>query len=896
MTDRPRLPRRPSRAAAFLLGAILPPRAREEILGDLAEECAERDGGAVTSWCWCWWQVVRSLPWAVRLRLSPDRQYAEPTPNRQWAMARWMQDLRYAFRSLRKSGAMTLTAMTTVALGIGATALVFSIVDGLVLHPFPYPEPDRLITVGTVYPKLGGELQFWENLSPAEYLDIAHQSRTLDRVVAWDMGNRQVTVGQSTENLFSAFWWGNAFPTLGVQPEVGRGFTPDEITRGDRVAVLSHRAWVTRFGGDRGLVGGRILVNGDPYTLVGIMPPKALVYGTDLWIPMTVSPEVFPRQRRQFQVMARIASRATMSQVEAEMETIARRTEAEYGGEMKEYAGWQLVPKTWTDANVRTFRTAALVLTGAVAFVLLLVCANVGSLLLARAAGRRREMAVRTALGASRARILRQLLTESVALAVAGGALGVAGAVVGIRAVNRVLASVTLPLPGNVELNARVLAFTATVSVAAGILFGLIPALHASKTDLQGALSSEQRTSTTARGRLRLQRVFVTVEVALALVLLAGGGLLVNSFLRMNAVDPGFTPDGMLTMRLTLARERYPQDRVEPFFRELVDRASALAGVSSAAVASQIPPNLFSRQEFSIQGAPLAAEGQLPSAFATLVSPGYFAALGMHLLRGRTLLDRDAPDAPFVVVVNDVVANRYFPGQDAIGQRLKVGPPDAQTPWFEVVGVVRATQNRGLDAPAEPEIFASTRQLAGAWNQLFLVLRTSGDPRAALPAVRRLVRDMDPEQPVYAIRTMNEAYAAAALQRRVATMALSSFAVFALLLAAVGIYAVVAYGVGQRTREIGLRIALGAGTGEVLGLVVRQALVPVVIGGIIGFAGALAVGRVLSGLLFQVSATDPLTLTMVVALLAGVGLLASFLPARRASHLDPVAALSVDVG
>jgi putative ABC transport system permease protein len=894
MTRLSRTPSRAPRVAALLLAALLPPRAREEVLGDLAEELAGRDAGPLASWCWYWSQVVRSLPWAVRLRLPARPRKPDSYGRLDWTMARWMQDLRFAFRSLRKSGTVTLTAAATVALGIGVTALVFSIVDGMVLNPFPYPEPGRLITLGTVYPKLGGELQFWENLSPAEYLDIARQSRTLDRVVAWDMGNRQVTVGQSTENLFSAFWWGNAFPTLGVRPELGRGFTPDEITRGDRVAVLSHRAWITRFGGDPGLVGGRILVNGEPYTLVGIMPPKTLVYGTDLWIPMTVGPDVYPRQRRQFQVMARAASGATMTQVQAEMETIARRTEAEYGAAMKEYEGWRIVPASWTDANVRTFRGAALVLMGAVGFVLLLVCANVGSLLLARASGRRREMAVRTALGASRARILRQLLTESVVLAVSGGALGIGVAVLGIRAVNRVLASVALPFPGTVELNARVLAFTAIASVMAGILFGLVPALHASKTDLQGALNADQRTTTTSGARLRLQRAFVTVEVALALVLLVGGGLLINSFLRMNAVDPGFQPDGLLTMRLTLARERYPQARIEPFFRELVERTSAIPGAAAAAVASQIPPNLFTRREFSIQGAAPAEAGQLPSAFATLVSPGYFGAMGMQLLRGRTLLERDGPDAPFVAVVNDVVANRFFPDQDPIGQRLKIGPPTAEAPWFEVVGVVRATQNRGLDAPPEPEIFASTRQLAGAWNQLFLVLRAKGDPRAVLPAVRTAVRDMDPEQPVYAVRTMNEAYARAALQRRVATVALSAFAAFALLLAAVGIYAVVAYGVGQRTREIGLRIALGADTAEVLGLVVRQALVPVVLGGMIGFAGALALGRVLSGLLFGVSATDPLTLSAVVMLLGAVGLVASLLPARRASRLDPVAALSVD--
>jgi predicted permease len=882
------------RVAERLLALALPPRARTAVLGDLAEEFAGRDGGPFRSWLWYWGQVAWSLPAALRLRVAPPWSPRSPV-RKESTMSTWIQDLRYAFRSLRRSGAMTATVVATLALGIGATATVFSVVDGLVLHPFPYPEPDRLITLGTIYPSLDGELRFIENLSPAEYLDIVHQSRTLEGVVAWDMGNRQVTVGESTENLFSAFWWGNAFPTLGVRPFVGRGFTPEEIERGERVAVLSYRTWRSRFGGNRDLVGRRILVNGNPYTLVGVMPPKTLVYGTDLWIPMPIAPEAYPRQRRQFQVVARIAPGVSMPQVAAEMNTIARRTETEYGEAMKEYAGWRIVPHTWTEANVRTYRTAALVLMGAVGFVLLLVCTNVGGLLVSRATGRRREVAVRTALGASRIRILRQLLTESVALGVAGGLLGVGVAIVSVHAIDAVLSAAALPFPGNVELNARVLAFTAVTSVVTGMLFGLAPALHALPADLRGVLNADARTATGGRSRLRLQRAFVALEVALALVLLVGSALLVNSLVRMHAVDPGFRPDGMLTMRLTLARTRYPHERVEPFFRELVSRTTSLPGVSAAAVASQLPPFLFSRRQFVIQGS--VPEGdQLPTAFATLVSPDYFSAMGMHLLRGRTLTERDRADAPFVAVVNDVFAMRYLSGSDPIGRRLRVGDQQSGGPWFEVVGVVRATQNRGLDAPPEPEIFASTRQLAGAWNQLYLALRTTGDPRATLPAVRDLVHEMDPQQPVYAVRTMNEAYAAAALQRRVATIALSVFALFALLLAAVGIYAVVAYGVGRRTREIGLRMALGADAGQVLGLMVRQALLPVALGGLAGLVGAVLLGRVLAGLLFQVSATDPLTLISVVVLFAVVSVLASVIPARRASRLDPMEALADESG
>ncbi|MEJ2185864.1 MAG: ABC transporter permease [Gemmatimonadota bacterium] len=885
---------RPPRLAVFVLGRVLPARERDTVLGDLTEEHASLGAGPVWSWLWFWLQVLWSLPWAVRLRVSAGSAAAAPKRQKERGMRTLMKDLRYALRSLRKNGALALTVLATVSLGIGATAVVFSVVDGMVLHPFPFPEPDRLVTLGTVYPKLGGELQFWENLSPAEYLDIREQSRTLERVVAWDMGNRQVMVGESTENLFSAFWWGDAFPTLGVAPELGRGFTQEEIRRGERVAVLSHRAWVTRFGADRDLVGGRILVNGEPYTLVGVMPPGTLIYGTDLWIPMPVGPEAYPRQRRQFQVMARMAPGVTMPQVQSEMETIARRTEAEYGAAMKEYAGWRIVPATWTAANVRTFRTAALVLLGAVAFVLLLVCANIASLLLSRGASRRREVAVRTALGASRPRILRQFLTESVVLGLGGGVAGIGLAVLGVRAVNGVLAAAALPIPGNVVLNGRVLAFTTAAAVVAGILVGLVPALHASKPDLRDVLSADARSTTASRSRLRLQRVFVTLEVALAVVLLMGGGLLVNSFLRMNAVDPGFRPDHMLTMRLTLAGERYSHDQVAPFFRELVERTAAIPGVSSAAVASQIPPRLFTRRPFAIEGAEPVEEGRLPTAFTTLVSPGYFSALGMSLLRGRVLTEHDGPDAPLAVVINDVAADRYFPGQDPIGRRLRTGGPNG--PWFQVVGVVRATRNRGLDVPPEPELFASTSQLPGAWNQLFLVLRTQGDPRAVLPAVRQQVRQLDPQQPVYMVRTMKESYAAASLQRRVATVALSLFAGFALLLAAVGIYAVVAYGVGQRTREIGLRMALGAGHGQVLRLVVRQALVPVAIGVAAGSVGALALSRVLSGLLFHVSAEDPLTLAAVLLLFGSVGFLASYMPARRASKLDPVTALSSEQG
>ncbi|HKG90903.1 MAG TPA: ABC transporter permease, partial [Gemmatimonadaceae bacterium] len=801
-------------------------------------------------------------------------------------------DLRYAVRTLRRNLAFAALTAATLALGIGAATIVYSVVDGVVLDPFPYPEPGRLVGVGPEYPRLGRELSFWEVISPAEYLDIRAQSRTLERVVAWDMGNRQIA-GESDapERVFSAFWYGDAFPTLGVAPALGRGFSAQEVERGERVAVISHRLWLRRFGGDPGMVGRAVSVNGDPYTVVGVMPPRTLVYGTDLWLPMWATPEQVPRDARQFQVLGRLRAGATLAQANAELATIARRVEQAHGAEFKEYAGWRLVGRTWTDINVSMLRPAALVLLGAVGFVLLLVCVNVASLLLARSAGRRREVAVRSALGASRGRVVRQLLTESVVLALLGGALGAALALWGTTALAAFLQTLPLPIPGDVRLNPRVLAVAAGITVAAGILFGLAPALEVTRPDVQGALKSDGGGSIGSARRHRMQRVFVGVEVALALVLLAGGGLLVRSFLRLQRVDAGFDARGVLTMRLTLPREKYAPAAIAPFFQQLAERVGAVPGVRAVAFGSQFAPMTFQRAQLEIEGRDAAREGQLPVAFLTQTSDGYFRALGVPLRRGRVPDERDGDQAPPVAVINEEAARRLFPGQEPIGRRLRTSKTGR---WFEVVGVVGTTRNAGLDRPPQPEVFSSVRQALGQNNQLFLLVRAdpaAGDPRRLLPLVRREVRALDPDQPVYAVQTVEEAFATAAGPRRAATLTLTLFGLFALALAAVGIYGVVSYAVSERTREIGVRIALGARAGQVRRLMVRQAMLPVALGAAAGSAGAVALGRAMGGILFEVRGSDPLTLGSAVALLGAVALAASYLPARRASRLDPVAAL-----
>ncbi len=794
-------------------------------------------------------------------------------------------------RTVRRTPVFTALIVATLAVGIGATTLVFSIADGLVLNPFPYPEPNRLVGVGAAYPKLNAELDFWEILSPPEFLDIASQSRTLTGVVAWDMGNRQIDE-LGTENVFSAFWWGDVLPTLEMTPTAGRGFLPDEIRRGEQVAIISHRLWQDRFAADPEMVGQPIHISGEPYTLVGVMPPGTLIYDTDLWIPMPVGPERFPRGRRQFQIIARLAPGATLDAANTELETLARQTDLAHRMEFPEYEGWQLVARTWADISAQQVKPAALALLGAVGFVLLLVCANVASLLLGRATTRRREFAVRSALGASQPRIVGQLLAESVAFSLAGGILGVGLAAAGMRGFDAVAVLSPIRLPGAVTMNPRVLLFAAGVSILCGLIFGTAPAWQAARTNVQGILRAEAQTATSGRHRLRLQRAFVALEVALAVILLTGGGLLVRSFVKLQTVDPGFDTSRMLTMRLTLPPARYPGNAAGVFFTDLVERLERIPGVREAAATSQFPPRGFVRNQFVVEGMEGSPDSRLPSASFTIASPGYFEALGVPLRRGRLFTERDVEGAPDVAIINEMAAERYFGGDDAVGRRFRIGAsPEAGS--VEVIGVVGSTRNRGLDAPIDPEIFGSLSQLPGNWNQLFLLIRTDGDPRAILPAVRAEVAAMDPEQPIYAIMTVDEAFALASAPRRVATQFLVAFAVFALLLAVAGVYSVVSYAVNQRTPEIGLRMTLGASRQSLRRLIVGQALVPVAVGAGVGLAGAVALGRVMSGLLFDVGASDPLTLGGVVVTLIASAALASYLPARRASALDPASALRV---
>lgn len=809
-------------------------------------------------------------------------------------MHAFLQDVRFAIRSARAHMGFSAVVVATLGLGIGANATIFSVVHGLVLNPFPFPDPDRIVGVGTAFPQMGSGLQFVEHMSPAEFEDIRDGARTLEEVVAWDMGNRQIAGEGPPQNVFTGFWWGNALQTLGMEAHLGRGFTAEESERGDAVALISHRLWLNRFGADSTLIGSTLEISGSPHTLVGVLPPGVLLYGMDLWTVMPAPPGRWARNRRQFQVLARVREGHSLREVNAELDGMARRIELTHGAEFEEYQGWDLEARTWAHVSSSFFRTGLFIVMGAVGFVLLLVCANVANLLLARAQGRRREMAVRTALGAGRPRLIAQLLTESVLLASLGGLVGMGLAFAGARWIQDLLTRLSLPVAGDVEVNLAVLGFTASVAVMAGVLFGLVPAFQGSRSEIGGTLQAEGKGATTGARRQRAQRTLVAVEVALAFVLLSGGGLLVNSLLRLQAVDPGFDHENVLTMRLTLPSNRYEPDEIPPFFEDLTQRVEALPGVRSAAAGTQYPPVAFAFREIWIEGMREDPEGTLPVAMTTAVTPDYHETLGLRLLAGRLFDDGDRAGTSRVAILNAAAAARYFPNRDPVGGRLKIGGPDAETPWWEIVGVVASARNRGLDQEPYPEVFAVHDQVGGSANQVFLLVRTEGEPRALLPAVREVVTGLDPDQPVYAIRTIEEAFAQAAASRRGTTLFLTLFALFALALAAAGIYAVVSFAVSSRTQEIGVRIALGADSGRVRRLVVRQALLPVVAGAAAGTALTLPLSRALENVLFEVRGADPTTLLAAGLVLLAVAAAASWLPAWRAGRLDPVEALRVD--
>ena len=799
-----------------------------------------------------------------------------------------LQDVRYALRQFARRPGFTAIAVLSLAIGIGGNSLIYGLVDGFVLHPFPYPEPDRLVAVGLTFPKFSSDTTYVETMSPAEYADI-RGSRAFSRVAAFDLGNRNISGGDVPERVFTGLLLDDPLPVLGMPAALGRGFTREELgPGGPRVAIISHRLWQSRFGGDPDILKRAIRIGGEAASIVGVMPRGLVLIGTDLWIPWGGDPSQVPRNVRQFTTLARLAPGVTLQQANAELAAIASATDQAERGRFKEYEGWRMTATPWAAALLQDVRPAALMLLGAVGFVLLIACANLTNLFLARSTTRQRELAVRLALGAGRVRLARHLLTESLLLAFGGAAAGLLLAHVGLKASAAVIPAQLAMLDLQAGVTGRVLLWSVALAAATGLLVGILPSLHAARTDPHESLKADGRAGA-GRAGARVRQVLVVAEIALSVVLLLGAGLLLRSFLNVQRIEPGFEPRGVLTMRLTLPRERYAGDAAGAFFDRLVERVGALPGVRAVSAASQFPSMGSLDTQFALErGQP--PDATLPTAVITVATPSHLETLRVPLRAGRIFSPADRLDAPPVVLVNESFAARYLPGSDPVGQRVAIGSPDRRRPYATIVGVVADFRNDGPARPTRPEIFMPVRQQV-EWNQLFLLVRGDGAAASLLPAVRAAVVSLDPEQPVYAIQTMEEAIAARTFQQRVSTILLGAFAAAALLLAAVGIYGVMSYSVSARTHEMGVRLAVGAQRRDVMWLVLGQVLRLSALGLAIGVGLLLAGSRALTQLLFGVQPADPLTIAAVAATLGAVALVAAWAPAFRASRVDPIEAL-----
>jgi predicted permease len=807
-----------------------------------------------------------------------------------------LQDLRYALRQLRRSPGFTAVAVITLALGIGANTSIFSVVNGVLLRPLTFKDPDRLVRVWHVPPPKSFPGMTTFSVSAANYLDWERQNHVFERMAIYTYRGFTLTGGDKPEQVDGCAATSGFFSTLGVQPVLGRGFLPEEDQPGhSNVVVLSHRLWQEHFGSNPAIVGQNINMDGQSYLVAGVMPASFQFPDfAQMWTPMAwTDKERAVRGEHHSVVVARLRPNVDWKQAQAEMNTISSRLEQQYPEDNK---GWGAVVVPLHDDLVSDVRPALLVLLGAVAFVLLIASVNVANLALARTFSRQKEIAIRTALGASSTRVLRQILTESVILAFAGGTLGLTWASAGIRLIMAFLAD-KLPHSIDVGLDGKVLGFTAVISIATRILAGVLPALRLTRGDVNQSLKQGLgRTDADSSGN-RTRSILVVSEVALSLILLVGAGLMIRSFQSLHGVNPGFESHHVLTMSAMVSRAKFsgPAQQVN-FFEQVLQRVRALPGVESAGVVDDIPlDNGGSHQPIAIEGRPRVPMSEQPEVDVRLISPGYMSALHIPNLRGRDLSDTDIAGRSAVILISESMARQFWPGEDALGKRLTLTfSPDAVR---EVVGIVGDVKLDGLDQTRpSATLYFPLDQLSvpstGGWNSfpMTLVVRSTGSSGMA-SAVSNAVHEIDRAMPLRDIMTMDDLVSNSLSQQRFNMLLLGAFAALALLLAAVGIYSVLSYSVKRSVREIGIRLALGARLGDVLRMVVFEGMKPTLLGVAIGVAGALALGRVLSGLIYGVKPTDPITFVAVTFLLAGIALIASIIPAYRATKVDPMVAL-----
>jgi putative ABC transport system permease protein len=788
---------------------------------------------------------------------------------------------------LIKKPAFASLAVLALALGIGANSAIFSVINAVIIRPLPYPDADRLVWVWDTQPQLDRAPS-----SLADFVDWREQNQSFEYMAAYQDGNMFFDRGEGNEEIHVGLVTPDMFSLMKVSPVLGRTFTDEETRPGHfRVILLSYSLWKQRFASDENVIGQTVSLSGFPYTIIGVMPAGfGFPNQAMLWRPFPIDPNRIDRASHFLKVVARLKSNVALDQAQAEMSAIAGRLAEAFP---EKIAGHGVKLESLHEVLIGNIRPLLFVLLAAVGFVLLIACANVANLLLARAASRQKEIALRCALGASRARIIRQLLTESVMLAIAGGALGLALSVWGVQALTS-LGADNIPRAQEIGLDWWVVGFTFSISILTGIVFGLAPALQVSNPDLNETLKESGRTTAGAHSG-RVRSLLVIAEVALSLVLLIGAGLMIKSLHRLNEVKPGFNPDKLLTMGVTLLSSRYPEDQqVVALYQQLLERLGSAPGAESVGAISELPlAGNNSNDYFTIEGRPAIAKEEQPLVEYRVITPDYFKSMGIPLLGGRDIALTDTKQTPNVVVINESFARRHFPDEDAIGHRLKL--QGQQRDPLLIVGIVGDVHHFGLDEKPTPEAYVPYLQDPlrddSYARSMTLVVRTKSDPGALAGAFRSEALAVDKSLPVYSIKSMSEYMRDSLSQRRLNMMLLGIFAAVALVLAAVGIYGVLSYTVSQRTHEIGIRMAVGARPSDILKLVVRQAMQMALAGVALGLLASFALTRLMASLLFGVSATDPATFALISIILTGVALAACFVPARRATKVDPMIAL-----
>ena len=806
------------------------------------------------------------------------------------------QDIRYGFRMLWKSPGFTLVTVLALALGIGANTAIFSVVNTVLLRPLPYPNGARVVFMGE-WSQQVPEM----SVSYPNFIDWREQTQTLEQLGAFRGANYVLTGVGEPERLDGRQVSAGFFNVLGVTPAVGRNFSPDEDKPGATpVALISHGFWQRRLGGDASIINRQLLLNGESFNVIGILPQTFEWQSpVDVWVPIGLRADQMGMKERGnhpgIYVLGLLKPNVSVEQARTEIKAIAARLAQQYP---KSNEGNSAVVDGLQDRAVEDIRPALLILLAAVGLVLLIACANVANLLLARAASRSKEIAIRTALGAGRLRIIRQLLTESLLLSAMGGALGLLFAMWGIDALLAVIPdNVPRLLVMGIGLDGRVLAFTLGISVLTGMLFGLAPALQASKSNLNESLKDGGRSGSAGASRQRVRNLLVVSEVALSLLLLVSAGLLIKSFNRLQQTELGFDPENILTLRVPLPESRYKENAVvENFWDELLRRLRSVPGVESVGLTRGLPMNGGIESGVTVEGQEVKDVKDITVAVNLYADPGYFKTMNIPLLRGRFFTEQDTKDSERIVLVDEMFVARFFPNADPIGKRLKIGGTDSKSPWYQIVGVFKHMKHYGPDEEGRVEIYTHYKQIpaeffAGANRSLWLAVKTKGDPTSLAPSIRNEVLQIDKDQPISNVDTMENIVAASVAPQKFATWLLGIFAAAAMLLAAIGIYGVMAYSVTQRTHEIGIRMALGAGRSDVLKMVVMQGMKLVLFGVGLGLLGAFALTRLMSSLLYGVSATDPVTYGGVAILLAGVALFACLIPARKATKVDPMIAL-----